>query len=73
MPTGSTEKLRGTFCFVYSQLVSMHDLGQVMLRDGILQQLEKLALRFFRSASITEGAADHVNLGPENTVQEGLD
>lgn len=51
----------------------MHALGQVMLPDGILEQLVKLALRFFRSASITENAADHVNLGPENTVHEGLD
>lgn len=51
----------------------MHALGQVMLPDGILQQLEKLTLRFYRSASITENATDHVNLGPENAVHEGFD
>ena len=49
----------------------MHALGQVMLPDGILQQLEKLTLRFYRSVSITENATDHVNLGPRTQCTKG--
>lgn len=60
-------------CFVYSQLIALHGLGQVWLPDSILQQHEKLALRFFCSATITENAVAHVNLCPENEVQESLD
>ena len=45
----------------------------VWLPGGVFQQYEKLALRFFRPAAITQNAVSHVNLGPKNTVQKGLD
>ena len=51
----------------------LHTLGEVWLPDGILQQHNKLALQFFCPACITENVASHINLGPENTVHEGLD
>ena len=48
-----------------SQLEVLHAVGQVWLPDSVLQQCEKLALRFFRSASIAKNAASHINLGPK--------
>ena len=70
---GAAAKSRRTFTSCYSQLAALHALGQVWLPDSVLQQLDKLALRSFRPASFTKNAASHVNLGPENTVHEGLD
>ena len=58
---------------VYSQLVPLHAFGQVWLPDSVLQKCENLALSFFCPASITKNAAAHINLCPENAVQEGLD
>ena len=66
-------QIKTHLCLVYSQLVPLHAFGQVWLPDSVLQQCENRALRFFCSAPITKNAAAHINLCPENAVQESLD
>ena len=71
--SGRRCQIKSHLCLVYSQLVALQALGQVWLVDSVLQQCEKLALRFFRPASITKNAVAHINLCPEHAVHEGLD
>ena len=66
-------QIKSHFCLVYSQLAPPHAFGQVWLPDSVLQQFENVALCFFSPASITKNTAAHINLCPENAVQEGLD
>jgi len=69
---GAAAKSRRTFTSCYSQLVALHALGQVWLPDGVLQQLDKLALRSFRTASFIKNAASHVILAPRTQYTKAL-
>ena len=70
---GAATKSRCAFaCSIASQLVALHALCQVWLPDGVLQQHEKLVLRFFSPATIAQNAAAHVNLVPASAVHEGM-
>lgn len=55
------------------QLVALHVLDEVWLLHGVLQQHQKLAPHFLRSAAHSQNAASHVDLLAQNAVHKGLD